>query len=254
MESGNRAVPFPAGARARVVSAAPDLDGEELLRRLDVPSPRGTVILNGSTTELHADLVAPLGDLITGVAELAVAEGLTVLTGATDAGIFSILGAAMNGRSAPLVGIAPAGLVSPPGDAAAPDDARERENLEPHHSHFVLVDGDHWGDETEALLALADALGLRAPTAAVLCGGGEGARVEALGHCRAGRPIIVIAGSGRFADELAAAVARPDDNGDPSLVEITGGANVVVCRLEEGPTAVIAALTAALGLDEPGQA
>jgi hypothetical protein len=229
-----------------VVEATSDLDGEELLRRLDLPAPRATVIVNGSTTELRPDLVAPLGEVIGSVGDLAVAEGLTVLTGATDAGIFAILGAAMDGRSAPLVGVAPAGLVGRPGEGPSPDE--EKESLEPHHSHFVLVDGHAWGDETAALLALADALGARAPSAAVLCGGGAGARAEALGHCRARRPIVVIAGSGRFADELAAAVGQPEGRSDPSLAEIAGRREVVLCRLEDGPTAVTDALSAALGL------
>lgn len=248
MMPADRIIAFPAGAWARVVEAAPDLDGEELLTRLGLPAPQGTVIVNGSTAELRSDLVEPLGAVIGGVADLAVAHGLTVLTGATHAGIFSVLGAAMEGRSAPLVGVAPAGLVSPP-DGPSSQEAGETERLEPHHSHFVLVDGNAWGDETAALLALADALGSRAPSAAVLCGGGDVARAECLGHCRAGRPIVVIAGSGRFADELASATTEPHHGRDPSVTEIIGKGNVVVCRLQDGPPAVAAALTAALHLD-----
>ena len=250
MAPANRVISFPAGATAEVVVAAPDLDGEELLRRLDLPSPRGTVVLNGSTADLPPDLVEPLGEVIGAVARLAVARGLTVLTGATDAGIFSILGAAMDGRSAPLVGVAPAGLVSPPGESAEPQETQHRERLEPHHSHFVLVDGDEWGDETADLLALAAALGARAPSAALLCGGGAGAQAEAVGHCRAGRPILVIAGSGRFADDVAAAVSRHAGAGgsaDPAATEIAEHGQVRVCRLVDGPQAIVDALVAALG-------
>ena len=209
------------------------------------------MILNGSTTDLRPDLVGPLSEVIGSVADLAVAHGLTVLTGATDAGIFSILGAAMDDRSAPLVGVAPAGLVDRPGAAPAGEHGTNRQSLESHHSHFVLVDGDQWGVETPALLALADALGARAPSAAVLCGGGDGARTEVLGHGRAGRPIVVIAGSGRFADALAAAAAQPDDRRDPDMAEIIGRSAVVVCRIEDGPPAITAALRAALGLTGP---
>ena len=238
---------FPAGTRARVVEAPPALGGEELLQRLELPAPRGTVVVNGSTTELRPELAAPLGEVIAAVADLAVANGLTVLTGATDAGIFSILGSAMDGRSAPLVGVAPAGLVVRPGEQPSADETAARERLEPHHSHFVLVDGKAWGDETAALLALADALGARAPSVAVLCGGGTGARAEVQGHCRARRPVVVIAGSGRFADELVAAVAEPEGSRDPALAEVAC-AEIVVCRREDGPAAVTAALAGALGL------
>jgi hypothetical protein len=81
--------------------------------------------------------------------------------------------------------------------------------LEPHHTHFVLVDGDAWGDETPALLALAGALARLAPSVAVICGGGAVTRTEVAGHQRAGRPIVAVAGSGRVADELPASGVAP---------------------------------------------
>jgi len=233
-----RTISFPGGAISRVIETAQGVDGDTLLRRLEVPPPRGSLIVNGTTAPLGSGLDG-LGELLArGVADVAVSDGLTVVTGATDAGIFSLLGAAMAGATAPLIGVAPLGLVSwPDRPPAGPD----LEPLESHHSHFVLVEGQEWGDETGTLLALAQALGTRAPSAAVLCGGGEVARNETLGHVRAGRPVVVLAGSGRLADELAAAVAGTLPPGDPSLTEMAGG-DLLVCPLSAGAEALAAAL------------
>jgi hypothetical protein len=79
--------------------------------------------------------------------------------------------------------------------------------LEPHHSHFVLVDGSEWGDETPMMLELARTLAGDGPSLAVLAGGGPLAHRELLAHVGVGRKVIVLEGSGRVADAVAAAVA-----------------------------------------------
>ncbi|MDP1804901.1 MAG: hypothetical protein Q8K72_07035 [Acidimicrobiales bacterium] len=173
-----------------IVEARADAGGDELLAALGLPAPRATVILNGTTAECDPALAGVLGEL----AAAARRERLTVVTGGTDAGIFALFGAAMGDEpTAPLVGVAP----------------RDRAGvaLEPHHTHYVLVDGDAWGDETPALLALAGALGRLAPSVAVICGGGPLTRTEVAGHQAAGRPIVAVAGSGGVAGELAGVAA-----------------------------------------------
>ena len=174
-----------------VVEVRAHVSGDELLIGLDLPAPRATVVLNGSTAARDPALAGVLAAL----AGAAIRERLTVVTGGTDAGIFSLFGAAMAEPTAPLVGVTP----------------RDRDGvpLEPNHTHVVLVDGDTWGDETPVLLALADALGRLAPSVAVICGGGAITRLEAQGHLRAGRPLITVAGSGGVADELAEHAVAP---------------------------------------------
>ena len=174
-----------------IVEARADAGGDELLAALDLPAPRATVILNGTTAECDPALAG----VLTALAGAAIRERLTVVTGGTDAGIFHLFGAAMREPTAPLIGVAP----------------RHREGvpLEPHHTHAVLVEGDDWGVETPALLALSDALGRLAPSVAVICGGGAVTRREVQGHLRARRPLIAVAGSGGVADELVG--VAPDE-------------------------------------------
>ena len=176
-----------------IVEARADAGGDELLAALDLPAPRATVILNGTTAECDPGLAGVLGELAAAVKR----ERLTVVTGGTDAGIFSLFGAAIGEPTAPLVGVVPRNRAGVP--------------LEPHHTHFVIVEGDAWGDETPTLLALAGALARLAPSVAVICGGGAVTRTEVAGHQRAGRPIVAVAGSGRVADELPASGVAPGD-------------------------------------------
>ena len=176
-----------------VVEVLAHIDGDALVAGLELPAPRATVVLNGSTGECDPDLAGVMAAL----AGAAIQERLTVVTGGTDAGIFHLFGAAMVEPTAPLVGVAPRNRNGVP--------------LEPHHTHAVLVEGDDWGDETPVLLALAGALGRQAPAVAVICGGGAITRHEVEGHLRAGRPIVAVAGSGGVADELAEGAVAPSD-------------------------------------------
>lgn len=239
MSFSERAISFPGGAPACIVETAPVLDGDALLERLDLPPTRGTLVVNGSTAPLDAG-GGPLHDVLArGVADVALADGLTVITGATDAGIFSLVGSALSAATAPLIGVAPLGLVAWPGGPPAHAD---RQPLEAHHSHFVLVEGSEWGDETGTMLALAGALGRRAPSAAILCGGGPVAQLEALGHVRAGRPLVVLAGSGRLADDLAAAVGGDGPPRDQARHELVNEGDLVVVPLAAGAEQLAATL------------
>ena len=241
-------ITFPGGATAQVVEVGTAVGGEELLAALGVPRPRGTVVFNGSAAHLDRGLSDRVSAVVglDGLAGTAGREGLTTVTGGTDAGIFSILGEAIWDCPEPVIGVAPGPLVTWPGRAPA-DDGGDRVPLEPHHSHFVLVDGHHWGDETPALLALARALGRQAPSVAVICGGGPVTRKEVLGHVRDGRPVIVLGGSGRFADELAATVAgSPGGDLHEETAEVVASGRVTVCAMDDGGPALGRAVVAAL--------
>ena len=205
-----RSIALPGGRTAVAVFASPTVTGEEAAAALELPRPRALVVLNGGTTTVspavHASLHGLLGE---GLARVAIDERLTVVTGGTDAGIFALFGEALGDeRTAPCVGVAPAGHVRWVGCERPSGGARGDEDLvplEPHHSHFVLVEGDEWGVETEAMLALSQALSRDCRSLAVLAGGGAGARREVLAHMRAGREIIVLGGTGRYAERLAEA-------------------------------------------------
>ena len=79
--------------------------------------------------------------------------------------------------------------------------------LEPHHTHFLIVPGDHWGAESPWIARTATALAGTAPSITVLINGGEIAYSDVERSLHVGRRVVVIAGSGRTADVIAQALA-----------------------------------------------
>ena len=73
----------------------------------------------------------------------------------------------------------------------------------PNHSHFVLVEGDSWGDETIKLFEIASALFTNGiPIVSLLAGGGRISQKEILFCINQNWPIIVIEKTGYLADEI----------------------------------------------------
>ena len=137
------------------------------------------------------------------LALLAKRLGAAVIDGGTNSGVMQLMGRAREagGYRFPLIGVATEGLVSWPGGPQAGD-----EMLEPHHTHFVLVPGSRWGDESPWLARLATALSASQPSVTVLINGGETAWDDVLHSVGENRRVIVVAGSGRTSDSLASAV------------------------------------------------
>jgi hypothetical protein len=127
-----------------------------------------------------------------------------VVDGGTDAGVMRLMGHAREAASAtfPLVGVVVDALAAYGSGNADPDAG----DLEPHHTHFVLVPGRRWGEEAEWLARLSSVIAGSAGSATVVANGGQVAWRDVRHSVEAGRPVIVLAGSGRTADVLAAAV------------------------------------------------
>lgn len=176
------------------------------LRKIGLHCPRFTLVLVGGAGRLSNSDMARLRPLFVEVlAPLAEAMGAFVVDGGTDSGVMRLMGQARAETDAtfPLIGVAAAGLVALPDVAfSRPDTAL----LEPHHTHFVLVPGSRWGDDSPWLARVASVLADKAPSVTVLVNGGEIAWEDVSQSVKAGRPVVVIAGSGRTADTLAAAL------------------------------------------------
>ena len=177
------------------------------LQQLDLPPHRPVLVLVGGAGYLENE--DALESLFTALARVAEEVGAIVVDGGTDAGVMCLMGrarAATRGTF-PLVGVAPRGRVRLPDEPPAADD--DRVPVEPHHTHLILVPGNAWGDESPYLARVATLLAGNAPSVTVLVNGGEVARQDVEHSLAEGRPVIVVAGTGRLADELAAAADRP---------------------------------------------
>jgi hypothetical protein len=127
-----------------------------------------------------------------------------VVDGGTDAGVMRLMGQAREAASGTfrLVGVVVDALAVY-GSGNADPDAGE---LEPHHTHFVFVPGSRWGDEAPWIAGLASVIAGPARSATVVANGGKVAWMDVRHSVEARRPVIALAGSGRTADVLAAAV------------------------------------------------
>jgi hypothetical protein len=76
-----------------------------------------------------------------------------------------------------------------------------------HHTHLLLVPGTEWGDEAPWIVDVADAVAGDRPSVTLLINGGEIAYDDADRSLDRGRPVVVLAGTGRTADAIADAAA-----------------------------------------------
>jgi hypothetical protein len=221
-------IQFPNQNQAVALRSA-NLDARQIIDQLALPAPRALLILNGGTASLAPDLQAKLqGVLRDGLAQVVAEEAITVITGGTDAGIFHLFGQGLAKwrRTAPCIGVAVANLVSYPGHPHGKAD------LEPHHSHFVLVDGEDWGDETATMYSLVATLAQDVPSLALFAGGGEICIREMQANVAQGRRMILLAGSGRSTDSvLAAADGHATD--DPRLANLAREGRIYTFNLDE---------------------
>jgi hypothetical protein len=167
------------------------------------------VVIGGASLIDEADFARLQRLFVEVLAPLAKGLGCYVVDGGTDAGVMKLMGNArnQNGSAFPLIGVSPIGLVQLP-DAVNP--SPESAPLEPHHTHFFLVAGNNWGDESPWLANIASLLAGDRPSVTVLINGGAISLVDAKESTKVHRPIVTIAGSGRLADEIANAALHPD--------------------------------------------
>jgi len=165
-----------------------------------------------------------------------------VVDGGTDSGVMRAIGRARSttGAEFPLVGVAARGTVVAPGGAPAIGGAAR---LEAHHTHVVLVPGTTWGDESPWLAEVADVVAGVAPSVTVLFNGGEISYDDVSRSLEKGRPVVVLAGTGRTADTIAAAATGCE--GDPRAQRIAESELIRVVPIED-VAAVRAAVAGAL--------
>ncbi|WP_265590302.1 hypothetical protein [Saccharothrix syringae] len=161
------------------------------------------LLLLGPPGGLGVDVAATVLPVLRAVLVAAAKVDAVVVTTGADAGLGHLVGLAaesLEGRWPRLVGVAPSGRVAAEEAEPAGDEVR----LNANHDTAVLVPGSGWGEEVPALFRVVDAVvaGKR-PALAVLVGGGGVARGALVDHLSRDRPLLVLAGTGGLADEIA---------------------------------------------------
>ena len=163
------------------------------------------VLIGGDIDKRQADATRKAIQTIARVAEDLHA---VIVCGGTDMGIMAEIGQIRrrNRYKFPLVGVAPESLVTwfdGPRSTKVLWWGTQRWQLEPNYSHFILVPGNQFGDESPWIVDAATILSKGHKSVTILINGGEVSREDIKLSLEMGRPVIVLSNTGRLADELA---------------------------------------------------
>jgi hypothetical protein len=228
-------ITFPTGLIAEVIQITSSADLDFVLQTLGIDSRRPAIVVIGGASKLSTSDFNRVQQLFVKVlAPLAQKWRAAVIDGGTDAGVMRLMGQARMAIAAdfPLVGVIPIGLAALP-DKEAPSPVAAP--LEANHTHFVLVPGSKWGDESPWIANIASAIANATASVTVLVNGGEVSWKDASESIEAERSLIVVAGSGRTADILANAVRGQST--DSRAEEIVSSGLVQAIDLEAGASA-----------------
>lgn len=194
--------------------------------------PRPTLVVVGGAAGLEESRMEGLRPVFAvGIAPVVQNYGAVGVDGGTRFGVMRLFGEARAASQAtfPLVGVVAAGPVKLRREQAS---AHVETVLEPNHTGFVFVPGDQWGAEAPWIARTATVLAGTTGSITVLVNGGQIAYSDVEQSIEAGRPVVVVSGSGGTADVFAATL---------------GGASVD----ERAAVLVESGLIRAVPLDEP---
>jgi hypothetical protein len=163
------------------------------------------VLIGGKIDEQQAIVTR---QAIETIARTAAGMQAVILCRGTDMGIMAQIGQIRwrHGYKFPLIGVTPEELVTWPGGPHRTKLlwlGKQRWQLESHHSHFILVPGRRFGDESLWMGDVATLLSKGHQSVTILINGGEVSRKDIELSRENGRPVIVLSHTGRLADELA---------------------------------------------------
>ncbi|MCA9890570.1 MAG: hypothetical protein KC546_19455, partial [Anaerolineae bacterium] len=153
---------FPDGRFAPAVQVKQDDDPQMIIDLFNLLVPCPALFISGGAGSMTPEDITATRDIIAdGIAEFAEQHKLAVVDGGTDSGVMQMLGQVRRERRYrfPLIGVAPIGRVSYPGHESPDHDAILHEG----HSHFVLVEGNDWGDESQMLVDMVRKLSRSKP-------------------------------------------------------------------------------------------
>lgn len=265
---------------------------EDIVKTLDIKSYKAVLLIIGGADSLDEKVIPLLTQLFgRGIARAAAEAEAVIVDGGTKAGVIALMGEAVAARSykTTLIGVAPKSKVIIPGDntediqterddkqdksGKTVTDATERVQLEPNHTHFVIIEGNEWGSETATIFKLLNALTLRTaesgkpnyktskldsgkstdkiPVLAVLAGGGQTSKDEAVRAVRQNIPLIVVEGSGGLADEISSAWKQKATLlEDPLMAEIVSDGEIHLHSLNNSVKGIERLIIRELGIDK----
>jgi hypothetical protein len=190
-----RQISLKRGVNVRAVNISEEKEIPEALNELEIPHPKPVIVLVGGAGGIGWWDKFPMGKAIRIVARLAEEAGSVVVDGGTQAGIMKEIGRqrTRNKFSFPLVGVVFDSLLMKEDPESI---------LDPNHTHFFLIPGEDWGDESAWISKLATAIAGDKKSITVLVNGGQISRTDVGYSILEDRPTFVMRGTGRMADQI----------------------------------------------------
>jgi hypothetical protein len=189
-----RQIPLERG-KAKAVNIADASEIQPALDKLQIPHPNSVIVLVGGAGGIGWLDKFPMRKAVGIIARLAEETESTVIDGGTQAGIMTEIGKQRknHGYSFPLIGVVFDSLIMKEEPASI---------LDPNHTHFFLIPGDNWGDESSWISKIATKIAGDHKSITVLINGGSISRQDVEYSLLENRPTFVIRGTGRLADEI----------------------------------------------------
>ena len=180
---------------ARAVNIADAAEIQPALDKLQIPHPNSVIVLVGGAGGIGWLDKFPMRKAVGVVARLAEETESIIIDGGTQAGIMTEIGKQRkrHGYSFPLIGVVFDSLIMKEEPASI---------LDPNHTHFFLIPGDNWGDESSWISKIATKITGNHKSITVLINGGNISRQDVEYSLLENRPTFVIRGTGRLADEI----------------------------------------------------
>jgi len=245
-------IKFPDGHEAIMVRVSDEDKAAEVVKLLGLDTPQPSIFMLVGAMDMQSKEMTMTRPIIEeGLAKFANERQIAIIDGGTASGVMQLMGEARLKSKAtfPLIGVAPYNQVKYPGH-----DNPTGYDLDPGHSHFVLTPDGEFGDETDMIVDLSYALtgeGQK-PRLGMIVNGGDIVRQEVYRlstEPNSSLALLVLEGSGRFADELAAAKRSGKADSDVVKAIIEKG-KVELVPVSEGPEALRSRLVSFFGTPE----
>lgn len=190
-----RQIPLKRDINIEAVNISEDSEIPEAFHQLGIPHPKPVIVLVGGASGIGWLDKFPMRKAIRIITQLAEETGSVVLDGGTQAGIMKEIGVQRKkGKlSFPLVGVVFDSLLMK---------EEPKSILDPNHTHFFLIPGDDWGDESAWISKIATNLAGDNKSITILVNGGNISRTDVEYSLLENRPVFIMRGTGRLADEI----------------------------------------------------
>jgi len=190
-----RQIPLKRGVKVRAAHITEDHEIQQALTELEIPFPNRVIVLVGGAGGIGFWDKFPMSKAIRILARLAEETRSVVEDGGTQAGIMKEIGRQrkQNKYSFPLIGVVFDSLLMK---------EEPKSILDPNHTHFFLIPGDDWGDESAWISKIATQTAGDKKSITILVNGGPISRTDVGYSILEDRPAFVMRGTGRMANKI----------------------------------------------------